>query len=225
MQTNRLTISEAVENHLRENLLLQESIALGFCNISAVASFLKPDIIRSVGTPVSITTLGMAIRRCCKKLALQPRKQQNFPTHIDISARTNMYEVAVANNDKTRSTVDKLRVDLQIAKGDLLTVAEGLYEIVVFTNEKYKPKVKKVLRNTTVTSEMSGLGLVTVNWPASTKGIPGIYFRITRALAIRNISIQSFHTIGSEMMILFSGEQFGAGYHVIHQLLANKLKD
>jgi aspartokinase len=118
--------------------------------------------------------------------------------------------------------LQKIRLSGQkLSKGDLLTITEGFYEIVIFTSQKYRKQIRKLLGKLKPSSELSNLAIVTVNWPASTKNIPGIYYRITRALAIRQIAIQSFHTIGSEMMIIVSEESFGRAHETIYSLLYN----
>jgi hypothetical protein len=224
MSTRQSNLASIVEEELLKNPLLMECLALGFCNVSGLAKYLKPSIDIKLKTTATIAAIGMTIRRLSARLQRAIPKNKNFPAHIDISARTGIYEVALPRNETNRILAEKVKSLVKVGTAELLVSVEGIYEIVIFASQKYKPAIKKILRSKKTSSEVDNLGIVTVNWPPSTKSIPGIYYRITRALAIKHVSIQSFHTIGSEMMILFSGAQFGDGYETIFRLLNNQLE-
>ena len=133
-----------------------------------------------------------------------------------------MYEVAI---EKTQEIVNILRIiDKKIKhnKGDILASIERSYEILIFSNQHNKAIIKEALSKQKITSELDNLAYVTVNWEKITKDIPGIYYRITRSLAFKGISIQSFHTIGAEMMIFFKEDVFLQAYTTISNLLQNK---
>ena len=84
--------------------------------------------------------------------------------------------------------------------------------------------MKNALRGQKITSEHDNLAYVTVNWEKITKDIPGIYYRVTRSLAFKNVSMYSLYTIGSEMMIFFKEDVFLEAYQTIVNILQNKME-
>lgn len=82
--------------------------------------------------------------------------------------------------------------------------------------------MKTILKNEKVTWEINNLSLISIEFSKTTKDTPGIYYQITRALASKSISIQSYHTIGSELNILIKNKDFTHAHELISSLLENK---
>jgi hypothetical protein len=115
MKQNVPLLSQIIGSELSKNPMLQESIQLGFCNISGLAKYLKPLIEVQIGSKISTAALGMAIRRHCRSIDSGPLKKVIFPKHIDIGTSSGIYEVAVNNNDVARSVVEKIRKQIKIS--------------------------------------------------------------------------------------------------------------
>lgn len=153
------------------------------------------------GKKLNLTTISMATRRCLKVMP-KIKRQSKMPKCLDLTTRSNLFEIAVAKNQSSLRISDKLRQVLKLRESDFFSVFQGDYEIVFFTNSNLRKELIKNLKGLDITSKVDQLAFITVNWSPETKEIPGIYLRITRELALNQISIQSMHTIGSEMMIV-----------------------
>lgn len=138
-----------------------------------------------------------------------------------MSTKSKIYEVAIEKTPDIQGILDYLYQHIKRHKGEFLSVVEGTYEIVIFTNQTNKTHVLEAIRKQKITSELDNLAYVTVNWAKVTKDIPGIYYRITRELALKNISIQAVHTIGAEMMMLFKEDVLVEAYATIEKLLSD----
>ena len=216
------SLSQLLTSKLQNNPYLLEYLEAGLVNFTALAATLKPTLDQELKRKSSISSISMALRRIVEKAPQKNKRKALFPAHIDISTRSGIYEVAFASTEKSRGIIEILRNKLVIEEGEYLSIAEGSYEIVILTGQKNKDKVRKILGKFKTTSELDDLACVTVNWPKITKDIPGIYYRITRSLALRKISIQSFHTIGSEMMIIVKASDLMHAHESILKLLNNQ---
>ncbi len=217
-----VTTQHLVQKELEKNPFLIDMFQQELVNISAVAEKIHPIIQRELRKEVKLSAVSMAIRRYASTINKKQVFQWKFPPSLEIATKSQIYEVAI---EKTPEIVKILRViDSKIKrnKGDILSSIEGSYEILIFTNQHNKKIIKEALRGQKITSELDNLAYVTVNWEKLTKDIPGIYYRITRSLAFKGISIQSFHTIGAEMMIFFKEDVFMEAYQAIGNLLQNK---
>lgn len=219
-----VTVQHLVKQELQKNPFLIDILQQELINISALALKLQPAIEKEISQKVKTTAIGMALRRYASDTSQKSIFQWKFPQNLEVSTKSQIYEVAIEKTPKVKKILDCLYNHIKRQKGEFLSFVEGTYEIVIFTNQKNKKYVKEAIKKHEITSECDNLAYVTVNWEKGTKDIPGIYYRITRALAFRNISMQSFHTIGAEMMIFFKEDDLVDAYQVIGNLLHNKIQ-
>lgn len=215
------SIQQLVTLELKKNHYLIELLQLKLINITAIAKNFQKSIENNLNKKTNVTAISMAIRRSLLDLTKQNIFDFNFPENLEISSKSQIYELALARSEKNSLLAKKINEKFSAAKGDYISVIEGTYEIVIFTNQKHKKIIRKFITGCKITSEADNLAYITVNWGNTTKDIPGIYYRITRALALKNISIQSFHTVGAEMMIFFKEDVFQEASQTILHLLKN----
>jgi aspartokinase len=219
-----VTVQHLVKKEMENNPVLADILQQELVNISALALKLQPTIMKEMGKDVKASAIGMALRRYVSETSGNPIYQWKFPKNLEISTKSQIYEVAIEKSSRVKKILDHLFDSIKRQKGEFISFVEGTYEIVIFTNQKNKEYVREAIKKHTITSECDNLAYVTVNWEKITKDIPGIYYRLTRALAFKNISIQSFHTVGAEMIILFKEEVLVDAYQVLGNLLHNKTK-
>ena len=216
--------SVQIHNALEKDPILLGFIQMGLANISAVAELLHTRL--ELDPSVSYSAVGMAIRRRIQDLIeIEDSTHWEFPDNLEISTSSQIYEIAFRQSSASNNITSKIKKSLDSNKGTFLSIFEGQYEVVVCTNQRNKSLVKKAIPRNKITSEVDDIAYVTVNWDKCTKDIPGIYFRITRALALKGISIQSFHTIGAEMMIMVQSENLSEAHSTLCSLLRGSSKN
>ncbi len=218
-----VTIQYIVNKELEKTPILLDLLEEGLLNVTAIAIKISPQVIEKLGKQVKISAISMAIRRFPETSLLRTATKWKFPKNVEIATKSKIYEVAIEKTSVIPSIINRLHKEIKKEKGEFLSIVEGTYEFLIFTNQSHKVKIKKILHGHTITSEQENLAYITVNWAKDTKNIPGIYYQITRALAFKGISIQAFHTIGSEMMLFFKEDVFLDAYQTLATLLkANK---
>ncbi len=217
-----VTVQQIVARELERNPFLVEILQQQIANITAVALKLQPSIEAELRKKIKVSAISMAIRRA----GVHSNRifQWPFPENLEISTKSNIYEVAIEKTPEILPILKYLYRHIKRHKGEFISIIEGTYEIAIFTNQTNKRYVREALKSQKITSELDNLAYITVNWEKGTKDIPGIYYRITRALAFRGIAIQSFHTIGAEMMIFFKENVLIEAYQIVVQLLKNRQK-
>lgn len=214
-------LAAIIEEELSAAPVVEEFLLTGLANITAVSIVLRPLVVARLKRPVSFAAIGMAIRRYKLRTKKTVPHKRKFPSSIQIRAVPDLVEIAYRKTPSTLARMERVQKRLMSIESEVKLIAHGLYEVVFFVEQSHATAIHKIMRGSRTTSHVQRLGCVTVDWPASTKDIPGIYYRVTRALARREISIQSFHTIGSEMMIVVQGDLLQGAYTTIAQLLSN----
>ena len=218
-----VTVQHLVKKELERNPFLVDMLEEGLLNVSAVATKISHEISREMGKEIKLSAISMGIRRFTQAISTKNSQQWKFPKNVEISTKSQIYEVAIEKTPAIPIILKRLYKRIRREKGEFLSVVEGTYEFVIFTNQSKKEDVREALKGKKITSELNNAAYVTVNWKRITKDIPGIYYRITRALAFKGISIQSFHTIGAEMILFFKEDVFIEAYRTIAALLRNEI--
>ena len=217
-----VTVQHIVKKELEKNPFMIDILQQGLANVTAVAGKMQDLIEKEMGKKVSISAISMSIRRYMADASKKGMFKWQFPENLEVSTKSKIYEVAIEKNPQFREISKRIDKAIDKSKGDFLSIIEGTYEIVIFTNQKNKEIIKKLLSGQKIASELNNLTYITIDWPKITKDIPGIYYRITRALAFKGISIQAFDTIGTEMMLFFKEQVFVDAYETIMRVLQKK---
>ena len=217
-----VTVQHIVKKELEKNPFLIDILQQGLANVSAVADKMHAAIEKEIRKKVKISAISMSIRRYITETSGKEMFKWPFPENLEVSTKSKIYEVAIERNPQFREIAKNIGKAIDKSKGDFLSIIEGTYEIVIFTNQKNKELIKRLLSSQRINSELNNLTYITIDWPKITKDIPGIYYRITRALAFKGISIQAFDTIGTEMMLFFKEPVFVEAYETIMRILQKK---
>ena len=217
-----VTVQHLVKKELENNWILLDMMQQDLLNINAVAEKLHHNIEKSLGRKVKLSAISMAIRRYSEEFSSKNIFKWKFPEDLEISTKSNIYEIAIKKDSNLSKSLEQIRSKMSNQVGSFLSLVDGIHETVFFTNQSNKNNLKSILRSKEITSERDNLGYVSINFQEITKEIPGIYYRITRVLALKNISIQSMHTIGAEVIFLFKDEVLMEAYKSIKNLIENK---
>ena len=217
-----VTVSSLVKNYLDKNPFIRDMLMQGVLNITALSEKIRPDIESELKKGVKVSSVSMSVRRAQEELGKKEMFGWKFPTNLEISTKSKIYEISIEHTKSLPQLLEKIKRAIKTEEGQFLNHIEGLYEIVFFTNQTNKDKIKNILKEQKITWEVNNLSLISIEFPKTTKDTPGIYYQITRALASRSISIQSYHTIGSELNILIKNKEFTQAYDLITNLLENR---
>ena len=216
------TVQQVVRHELSSYPFILDMLQQDVLNVSAVAEKLSPKIKAELRKEVKITAISMALRRVAQEFSKKQMFHWKFPRNIEISTKSNIYEIAIKKEAHLHNLWGDIRRRLGNKAGTFLSLVEGNYETVFLTNQSNKKILKHVLRNSEMTSERDFLGYLSVNFEPDTKNIPGIYYQITRALAFNDISIQSCHTMGAELILLFKREDVMRAHEAVTNLIENR---
>ncbi len=219
-----VTVSVLVKHYLEKNPFIKDMLMQGVLNITALAEKIRPYIDLELGKKAKISSISMAIRRAQDNFNKKEMFFWKFPENLEVSTKSKIYEISIEHTKLLPQLLEKIKKSIKTEEGQFFTHIEGLYEIVFFTNQSHKEKLKSILANEKVTWEVDDLSLISIEFPKTTKDTPGIYYQITRAIASKSIPIQSYHTIGSELNILIKNKDFTQAYELVSALIENKNK-
>lgn len=198
-------MSNVIKTYLRSNPFLAKYTQAGLVNINSLARYIKKNN-KEVDKKMSAAAIGMDIRRQITQLS-DFNKPRFVPSELDlhIVTRTNLQELIFNKSGKNRQICSDLFNE--ISKSKYFTcLVEGEKEIVLLTDYPLDDLLKKKNLKTIISYRTTGLGFISIDFPIQLRQVVGVYSYVTSALALANISIHSFHTIGGEILILVKNE-------------------
>ena len=150
-----MSVPKTVKSLLSAQPLLFDFLRQGLANITAVAGQLQEAVEKELGRDVEIAAIGMAIRRVLEEETKFELSDWQFPPDLEISSKSNIYEVAIKRSSKSTKAIELVRQAVDTSSGGFLSIVEGTYEIVFFTNQSNKSLVKKIISRNKITSELT----------------------------------------------------------------------
>lgn len=216
-----VTISQILEKKIRERPFLQEALARGIINNAALAEQMMPEIAKELGKDVKFSAVNMAIRRYAEKIKDTFVSKAKFDKNTDIVIRSDLVEL-VFHKEDMRDRLKKLYDLVDSRQGDFLTVTSGLNELMIITNKKYEKKALSFFPSRLVKTKIDGLSSITLNIPANSIDMLGLFYVVTRALNWENVNIIDIVSTFTEMTFIVRDKDVSRSYDVLKQLIQSK---
>jgi len=213
-----IPISKAVETFFIQNPLLSRYVRMGLVNITALAQHMKK---RGFGldSKNTVSAIAMTIRRYFIKLPTVDATAfifSNTPYHLVV--RSNISELIFTKDTDKRLLSRSIFQKISNLK-HFSCLVEGEREIVVMTDCSLHELMKESNVQKSISYQTTRLGFISVNLPIRLREVVGVYGLITSTLAVAQIPIHSFHTIGGEILILVKNEDLSVAQEVLANLL------
>lgn len=220
-----VNISHIVEKIVSEKPFLQEALARGIVNNSALAEELIPEIEKELKKKVKFSAVNMAIRRLSEKLDKSFIVNVRFDQDTDISTRSDLVEIPVFKSEEVQEHIKGLYDIVNFKKGDFLTVTQGLHEVMIITNKRYEKKVLELFSKKSIKQVITDVSSITINIPDESLETVGLFYLVTRALTWENINIIDIVSTLNEMTFIIREEDTAKAYECLKNLIAdNKSK-
>lgn len=212
-------MSKAVETFLIQNPLLTRYVQMGLVNITSLALYIKKTN-SSFDKSNTKTSIAMSIRRYFAKLPIfKPTLPvfSNKPFHLVV--RTNLTEFIFIKDEEKRLLSQSIFKKISSTK-HFSCLVEGEKEIVLITDCDSNELIGENNLKRLIFHHTTGLGYISVDLPISLREVVGVYSLITSTLAVAQIPIHSFHTIGGEIIILVKNRDLLKAQEVLAHSLA-----
>ena len=214
------TVAHIVEKLVEDKPFIQEALRRGLINNAALAVDLTPTIEKELKKQVKFSAVNMAIRRLATKLEKTSLQKAKFDASSDINIKSNLIEITLYKQDRSIEQVKKLHNLIDYNKGDFLTITEGLHEVMIITNEKYKKEILELFQPKTVKKVIKDICSLTITISEDSVNALGLFYLITRTLAWENIAIVDMVSTFTETTLILKEEDVPKAFDVLKKLIA-----
>jgi aspartokinase len=212
------TISLVVQKIVNDKVFIQEPISKGIISYGSLAEQIKPEVEKELGKKVKTHAIVMALRRYAENLK-KNYKQITFDYSSEIIMKTDMCDIGVLRSRTLLSKLRKLYDIVNFETGDILNVIHGRYEVSIVTNDRYREKTLKLLKNEKIINVEKNLVLLTLTFPKEFLHTPGVIFNVVRNIAWDNINIYEIVSTNTELSFILSKNDAVKGYKALERII------
>jgi hypothetical protein len=215
-----ITIAKAVEKIIKKSLYMEEALAMGIVNLSALARHIKPDVERETMKKVQDGAVIVALNRLSRKNVKRTslRIKRMFRNAPDMTVKSDLMEVTYANAASLALRQKKLLDRIGGGPGHFLTVTQGTNETTIIASRDLKEKILAIFKGERVIGRIENLSSVTVLLPTGTALVPGVYSYILKPLAWAGINVVEVVSTLNEFTIVLEDKNFEQAIAIIKRL-------
>ena len=208
------SIAEVVRRLVDSEVAVQESLAKGYANLSALARLLKPKVERILGREVSFESILSALKR------VKPRYGgsevvSRVIARSTLSVRMDLAKVSVEKGRRTLSLMGRLISDLHES---LIQASASLSAITLIFDERVKDRVLKALGRD-VLEFGDGLAAVIVQSPKEIVETPGCMIAFYNQLSREGINIEDTVSCYTDTIIVIKRKDVGRAFSALSKLI------
>jgi len=208
------SIAEVVRRLVDSEVAVQESLAKGYANLSALARLLKPKVERILGKEVSFESILSALKR------VKPRyggseSVNRVIARSTLSVRMDLAKVSVEKGRRTLSLMGRLISELHES---LIQASTSLSAITLIFDERVKDRVLKALGRD-VLEFGDGLAAVIVQSPKEIVETPGCMIAFYNQLSREGINIEDTVSCYTDTIIVIKRKDVGRAFSALSRLI------
>lgn len=222
MSVNGRSISSAVREIINNDISFQDSLERGYCNISAVARIIKPQVNRLLEKNIRVESIITALKRSRKFYDIQDRPMLSILASSTISVKT---DVAKISAGKGKRTMEKVARALTQYAEDFISVSESALSVTMVIEDTSLHKLKAIFANSNILEVEDGLAAIIVNSPERIIKTPGCAFAFYNQLARRHINIDDTVSCYTDTIMLVNMLDVGKAFNALAELISSCRRD
>jgi len=221
LATNQKSITEGVRETISSDLSFQDSLQRDYCNISALARIIKPQIDRMLGRDTGIESIITALKRSKHDYNVQQKPIASILAASTITVNT---DVAKVSAKKSKKTIEKVAKAMIQSTGNFISISESIMSITLVFDDLLLQDVKGMFAYDDILEIENNLAAIIVHSPEEIIKTPGCAIAFYNQLARRHINIEDTVSCYTDTIVLVKMEQVGKAFYALTDLISNSRK-
>ena len=215
------SITEAVRETVGGDLSFQDSLQRDYCNISALARLIKPQIDQMLGKDSSIESIITALKRSKYDYNIQEKPISSILAASTITVNT---DVAKVSAKKSKKTIEKVAKAMVQSAGNFISMSESIMSITLIFDDLLLQDVRDMFASDDILEMETGLAAIIVHSPEDIIKTPGCAIAFYNQLARRHINIEDTVSCYTDTIVIVKMEQVGKAFNALTDLISNSRK-
>jgi aspartokinase len=216
-----ITISQAVEEAVKNKKFLEEALGRELVNLSALSREIKPEVEKAVMKKVKEGAIVMALKRLSqrqKKTALNP---QVILDMRNITVRSDLVEFTFATSPTIAHSQEEFLKSMAGVKNSFCNLSQGIFEMTLIVKKDASMLVEKFFKKERLISKFENLSSLSIALPEETVSAPGVYYSVLKTLAWEGINVVEVFSTYTELTIVFDERDIDRAFSVIKSRLGS----
>jgi aspartokinase len=221
LANNQKSITETVREIVSSDLSFQDSLQRDYCNISALARIMKPQIDHMLSKNTSIESIITALKRSRYDYDVRQKPIASILAASTITVNT---DVAKVSARKSKKTIEKVAKAMIQGVGNFISISESIMSITLVFDDLLLQDVKVMFASDDILEIENGLAAIIVQSPEDIIKTPGCAIAFYNQLARRHINIEDTVSCYTDTIVLVKMEQVGKAFNALTDLISNSRK-
>jgi hypothetical protein len=215
-----ISIADEVAAYIRGTPFLEEALARGILNMSALAREMRPRLRAATGRNVSTAAVLMALKRMSPDIVRRLGAKPAGLKHAgDLIVRSNLVEYTFRRSDSIWEKQKRLLQRIERDREAFFTYTQGVYEVMLIASAGIEKAVLEIFGREELISHWKNLSAVILRLTPRTARVPGVYYAILKQLAWGNLNVIDVVSTSTEFTILLENRQVEAAFAILKRYL------
>ncbi|MHA2029059.1 MAG: hypothetical protein ACW99Q_06700 [Candidatus Kariarchaeaceae archaeon] len=190
------SISQVIEELIEDRPFLESALSQGIINFGKLADTLIVELEsdrRLDKKRITHSSIMMALRRLGKKLNKQFGELQAITENVFelelYNTRYGLFQLTVKRNLENWEKLMHLYKQMEIDRGDFLTITQGIYEITIISNQRFQKDIENLFADAEILNRDKNLASISLRIPRDSIETPGLIYFVTKQLFWDNLNI------------------------------------
>lgn len=215
-----VTISDALARIVSRTPFLEEGLASGIINLSALARSLRPRIEAGLVKDVGDAALVMALKRISDKLKKRRARPGEMAKYVsDITVRSHLSEFTFQNSGTLLPRQIRLLQEIRGRNDRFITFSSGASETTAIVSSDLDGALTRIFNGEKLLCRYGGLSAIILRLTPQTVSAPGIYYLVLKLLAWEDINVTEVVSTYTEFVILLEDAFIDRAFSLLRSLL------
>ena len=220
--SNEKSITNTVREVVNNDLSFQDSLQRDYCNISALARIVKPQVDQMLGGKnTSTESIVTALKRSRRDYDVPERPIASILAGSTVSVKTDVAKLSAA---KSKKTIEKIAKSLTQNVDSYISVSESIMSITLVFDDVVLSDVKDMFTQGDILEVEDDLAAIIVHSPEEIIKTPGCAIAFYNQLARRHINIEDTVSCYTDTIMLVKMDQVGKAFNALTDLISNSRK-
>ncbi len=221
MSVSDKSITNAVKEVVNNDLSFQDSLQRDYCNISALARIIKPQIDQMLGRNTSVESIVTALKRSRRDYDVPERPIAAILAGSTVSVKTDVAKLSAA---KSKKNIEKIARSLTQNVDNYISVSESIMSITLIFDDALLDDVKAMFGQHDILEVEDDLAAIIVHSPEEIIKTPGCAIAFYNQLARRHINIEDTVSVYTDTIMLVRMDQVGKAFNALTDLISGSRK-
>jgi hypothetical protein len=214
------TVPEVVEELVAAAPFLEDGLALGILNLSALARRLRPTVEEALRKDVSDASIMMALKRLSPRYARRTSEVGKLLRRTgELTVRSSLVEFTFRNSNSILERQTELLHAVHRRPDTFLTVTQGVLEVTLIASAAIAGTIEEVFAGEKVVSRLDDLSAINIRLPSEIVHTPGVHYVLLKQLAFANINVVEVVSTYTELTVVLGHQEIDRAFTVLKRFL------